>query len=373
MGVITRGIANNILSGGTIDATDGLSGTVSASNITDSSISSVTAFPAAAGDFIQSTASDPSPATIGDVWYNNATYAFKLATVTTSGTWASGGNANTARGQLGSAGIQTATLIFGGEAPGGNSNVTESYNGTSWTTVPATMNTTRRQLGGVGTQTAALGFGGDTSTGSTGQTASSESYNGTSWTSTPSMNTTRQGPGPAQNGTQTAALAFGGALPPGGNSTSSASESWNGTSWTSTPSLNTSRRFMLGAGTNTAALGMGGNTQPDATVATVESWNGTSWTTGTSMSNVRTQGSGFGTQTLAIACAAFPGKTQTELWNGSSWTAQGALATSAYGRGGAGTSSDGIVGVGVAPGGNTTATEEYSGPGSPVTKTITTS
>jgi hypothetical protein len=326
------------------------------------------------GFAVQSVGSDPSPLNEGQVWYNNAGYAFKLASVTTAGAWASGGNLNTARG--GGSGTQTASLLFGGEAPGSNSNVTESYNGTSWTTVPATMNTSRRQLGGVGTQTAALGFGGDTSQGSTGQTASSESYNGTSWTNTPNMNTARQGVAPAQNGTQTAALGFGGALPPGGASTSSASESWNGSSWTSTPSLSTSRRFMLGAGTNTAAIGMGGNTQPDAAVATVELWNGSSWTAGTSMSNVRGQGTGFGTQTSAIACASFPSPVRalTELWNGTSWTAQGTLNTARYeAAGGAGTSSDGIIAGGNSSGTYSTATEEFTGAGSPTTKTITTS
>ena len=161
MGVITRGIANNILSNGTIDATDGLSGTISASNIIDSSISSVTAFPAAAGDFIQSTASDPSPATVGDVWYNNATYALKVTSVTTAGTWAAGGNMNTARQGVGGAGIQTAALAFGGYT-GGTTGVTESYNGTAWTTLPATLGTAIYQSGSCGTQTAALAIAGYT-------------------------------------------------------------------------------------------------------------------------------------------------------------------------------------------------------------------
>ena len=73
------------------------------------------------GFAVQSVASDPSPLNEGQVWYNNATYAFKLASVTTAGTWASGGNINTARSSGGGSGTQTASLIFGGEAPGSNS------------------------------------------------------------------------------------------------------------------------------------------------------------------------------------------------------------------------------------------------------------
>ena len=65
------------------------------------------------GFAVQSVASDPSPLDEGQVWYNNATYAFKLASVTTAGTWASGGSLNTARYLLGGAGLQTAGLGFG--------------------------------------------------------------------------------------------------------------------------------------------------------------------------------------------------------------------------------------------------------------------
>jgi hypothetical protein len=59
------------------------------------------------------------------------------------------------------------------------------------------------------------------------QLAATESYNGTSWTSVNSMNTGRYGT--AGCGTQTAALAFGGALQ---LAIVDKTESWNGTSWT---------------------------------------------------------------------------------------------------------------------------------------------
>ena len=77
MGAITRGFANNILSSGTVDATDGLTGTIPASNINNTSVSAITSMPATVGDFVQSVASDPSPATAGDVWYNTTSGTFK--------------------------------------------------------------------------------------------------------------------------------------------------------------------------------------------------------------------------------------------------------------------------------------------------------
>ena len=70
------------------------------------------------GFAVQSVASDPSPLDEGQVWYNNATYAFKLAAVTTVGAWASGGNLNTGRTGLAGAGIQTAAIAAaGGSVP----------------------------------------------------------------------------------------------------------------------------------------------------------------------------------------------------------------------------------------------------------------
>jgi hypothetical protein len=56
--------------------------------------------------------------------------------------WSSGGTLNTARYWAGAAGLQTAGLIFGGEAVPAKTDATESYNGTSWTTLPATTTVT---------------------------------------------------------------------------------------------------------------------------------------------------------------------------------------------------------------------------------------
>ena len=85
------------------------------------------------GFAVQSVASDPSPLDEGQVWYNNATYAFKLASVTTAGTFASGGNLNTARARLAGAGTQTAGLGFGGFTTTSVAN-TEEYTDPSFLT-----------------------------------------------------------------------------------------------------------------------------------------------------------------------------------------------------------------------------------------------
>ena len=58
MGTITRNFANNIVTGGKVDGTDGLTGTIPASNVNNDTLSNLTAFPATVGDFVETTASE---------------------------------------------------------------------------------------------------------------------------------------------------------------------------------------------------------------------------------------------------------------------------------------------------------------------------
>jgi hypothetical protein len=70
---------------------------------------------------------------------------------------------NTARNNLGGAGLQTSALGFGGDSGPGTSTATEGFNGTSWSNYP-NLATARRYIAGCGTQTSALGSGGQTPT-----------------------------------------------------------------------------------------------------------------------------------------------------------------------------------------------------------------
>ena len=65
---------------------------------------------------IQFLESDPANPIVGQVFYNSTTQTLKgvIAGGGPSGTWASGGNLNTARRNLGGTGTQTAALAFGG-------------------------------------------------------------------------------------------------------------------------------------------------------------------------------------------------------------------------------------------------------------------
>jgi len=77
MGAITRGIANNVLGTGEIDATDGISGAISSSNIDNTSFSAVSSLASLTGT-ITKVASDPGSPTEGQVWYNTTSGDLKF-------------------------------------------------------------------------------------------------------------------------------------------------------------------------------------------------------------------------------------------------------------------------------------------------------
>ena len=101
--------------------------------------------------------------------------------------------------------------------------------------------------------------------------------------------------------------------------------------WSTGGSLNTAKGSLAGAGIQTAALAFGGNVGTPTYSSATEEYDGTSWTTSpASLSTTRQALGGAGTQAAALG---FGGNNPTEL----------------------------------------AATEEWTGAGSPLTKTITVS
>ena len=110
---------------------------------------------------------------------------------------------------MGGAGTTTASLVFGGLAPGGSPQYRgETYEGDgSSYSDGGDLNTGRYQVSGVGTQTAGLAFAGGYP--SNFGTTLTEEYNGSSWTAVNTMGTATYGQ--AGTGTsQTSAVSFGG-------------------------------------------------------------------------------------------------------------------------------------------------------------------
>jgi len=285
--------------------------------------------------------------------------------------WSSGDNLNTARYNGAGAGSQTATVVFGGvDAGPSNSNATEIYDGSSWTTSPATLPAATKNLAGFGTSTAAIAAGGQ----APGFTDATSSFNGSAWTGGPTLNTARGHLSAAIQGTSTAGLVFGGEAPPGYQT---ATESFNGSAWTTTPnSLPSGISDGAGAGTQTAALSIAHEASPLGK-ATYE-WNGSSWTASGPTINTRAGNAASGSQTAAITFAGqpAPGNTLTEGYDGTAWSTRPSMATARYGSVGSGTATAGLSSMGYtpSPAAVTNATEEFTGEvETTAAKTLTTS
>jgi hypothetical protein len=360
MGTITRSIANNIVTGGKLDGTDGLNGTIPASNIADASLTSITSLSPSLGGAITSVSVDPPAPAEGQIWYNSSSGTLKGYLLANVNVWSAGGNLNTKRqsAQNGAVGTQNASIEAGGLNPSASPTSVlnfELYNGTAWTNSPQSLPSARNSGCSFGSQTAAVLAGGDDGTGSYVNTTII--WNGSAWSPSGNMNTTR-GSSIAGYGTQTAGLGAGG-YNQSPSADSVATESFNGTSWTTVNSLNTARRGAAGAGIQTAALYFGGSADPDAT----ESWNGTSWTTVANLNTGRGGLGGMGTQAAAVAFGGSPYTGATELWSGSAWTTNpNSMATARHGLSQGGTQTAGLaIGGRGTPGDAVTTTEEWTG------------
>ena len=329
----------------------------------------------------------------GQVWYNTTSTVLKGFGLTLgTGAWASGTVINTARMNAGAAGVsQDSGLLFDGSPAGADStNITESYDGTTWTEV-ADTNVPRKLLVGCGTQTAALACGGvappPTPVGPNLQEC--ESWNGTSWTEIADL--TRGDTPPVSCsyaigfGSTTSAMFAGGAE--GSPGQLQLAEQWNLTSWSEVADL--TRGMGYGAGAGTSGDGglctAGSDFSPGSYTESNKNqeWNGTSWTETANINTAR-NGPGQSVQGTTTASVLFGGKesgppttvsTKTEKWDGTSWTEVADLATGRYYLVGAG-----VQGSALAIGGNppTPASaynivEEWTIPSSYTIKTFTAS
>ena len=298
------------------------------------------------GYSVQSLASDPSPtaSVVGQLWYNSGSNVWKYASEG-DGTWAASNPLNTGRHALGAqTGIQTAALCMDGRGPESTLNVTETYDGSSWTEVadsvaavydrasfgtqtatiaaggqgpPASnlteswdgstwtntgnnIGTARRNAVGSGTATAGLIVAGNTGS----IVANTETYDGSSWTEVGDANTARSEAGGAGNAPQTAGLIFGGYTPP--YSITDVVESWNGTSWTEVGDLIVANTYMAGAGdSQDSALCIAGRSAAPAYTATTEEFDGTSWTEVGDLASARSSMGGCGTTSSALCFGGY--------------------------------------------------------------------
>jgi len=304
----------------------------------------------------------------GQIWYDNSAGAFKLQTVTTTASWASGGSVPVARNQAAAAGTYLSGIMFGGNP---YTNVSLTYDGSSWTATP-TLGTARGGIAGAnsGTSSATLAFQGSAGAPLYAMT-NSEEWDGSSWTATPALNTATALAG--GSGTSTAALCVGGELaaPPFGNS--NRTEEYDGSSWTSVTNRPASIRNHSLFGLQTAAVSCLGI---NFTTASQE-YDGTNWSTGGTNNTARRGcNDGTGSETTGIVAGGqAPGSpagiTATELYDGSSWTSSPAsLPTGKFDCATFGNNSNAVSATGRTPT-NLDTVVEWSGIGLPTTKTLT--
>ena len=151
---------------------------------------------------------------------------YSLKSETYNGTaWAETNDLNLARWALPLVGTSTAALGVGGTmAPDNGATTTQDWDGTCWSTNPASLNEGKATAAAAGTTTAALQFGGYASGGTTTPTGATESYNGTTWTAVGSLGTARDSILGGQASANTAAIAFGGQI---GTTVSTLTEEYN--------------------------------------------------------------------------------------------------------------------------------------------------
>ncbi len=229
--------------------------------------------------------------------------------------------------------------------------VTKNVLGTGAWASGGNLNTARGFGAAFGTQTSSIYAAGYTGTNS----PAVESYNGTSWSEVAEVNTVRREL--LGFGTGSAGLKIGG-RPPSVTDV----ESWNGSSWTEVNNLNTARsdsQCMWGTLTSgLVATGYNGST----TVANVEAWDGTSWTETTDVNTARNYAMGFGASSAeGLAIGGDPNRAIVEQYDGSSWTEIADINTGRqHGSASGTTSTSGIIFAGYDPNGME-QTEEWNG------------
>jgi hypothetical protein len=167
----------------------------------------------------------------------------------------------------GVAGIQTAAVVRSGAGgpPGPSGNYTEEYNGSGWSANPETIGTARYAGTFVGTQTASIYCGGQPPA---AVGLLSETYDGTNFSTAPSLVFRFQRGG--GTGTQTDALIF------APSTDSVVTQQYNGTSWVTSASNATQRSSVASgtAATASAALMAGGDPGPGTVINSTEEFTG---------------------------------------------------------------------------------------------------
>ncbi len=283
----------------------------------------------------------------------------------TAAAWSTGGNLPATVSANQGAGTQTAALSISGQpnSPGtAATNATNHYDGSSWT-AGGSLSAGAASYSGAsstkGSQTAALYWNGyNPSPPPAGFRATVSSYDGSSWTAQPTYPGSANGYGSGA-GTSTAALGMGGYL------VTNCYESDGSYNWTAGGSLPTAKYAMSAGGPQTAAIAAGGfGTSPGSVTIlnTSDTYNGSSWTSISVTPVTQAIKNGcFGTSSSDFMVAGGqPNSTTCIHYDGTAWSTRPSISTGRQGGAGAGASgTSGLLAGGQSPFKN--ATEEFTG------------
>ena len=278
----------------------------------------------------------------GQVWYDKSSNVLK--SVLSVGAWSSATDALYPSYNTTGFGAQTGSVFVGGSYPG-YVNLTQEYNGSGFST-GGNYPESRGSIGTAGVLTAGLAWGGNSSPEFESQLTNE--YNGTSWTNVNNYPITVAAPAGA--GTQTAGLGAGGWDYSGPFSAKNTTNEYDGTNWTGGGNLNTARSSFWGGGTQTAAIMAGGDTFSPGTVsdysAATEEYNGTSWTSVNSLPGTSSGIGGRTTNAVQTDFRIFSSSHGTAFtspyvknyeYDGTNWAAGPNFTTARYGAAGSGT------------------------------------
>lgn len=241
--------------------------------------------------------------------------------------WAASGDFPTLQvGGFAFAASGSSAFICGGAASAGAATYTAGtlFNGSTWS-ASTSMGTGRGQGGQGGSVTSGIAASGYANTGGT---AVSQTYNGTAFTSITNTPVVYQyGLGAGQS---SSAFIICGGFSTGFNLTS---HSWNGSAWASagTVLVANGRRYAASGGALSDALVAGGVNNTVGNLSSAEKYNGTAWSAATALPLAWSQTSGFGTSSSAFmtcgygapanAVATYPVYPSSSLkFNGSAWS-----------------------------------------------------
>ena len=278
----------------------------------------------------------------GQVWYDKSSGVLK--SVVSFGTWSSANDAIYPSYNTTGFGAQTGSVFVGGSYPG-YVNLTQEYNGSGFST-GGNYPESRGSIGTAGVLTAGLAWGGNSAPEVESQLTNE--YNGTSWTNVNNYPITVAAPAGA--GTQTAGLGAGGWDYSGPFTAKNTTNEYDGTNWTGGGNLNTARSSLFGGGTQTASIMAGGDKFTPGTASdnsgACEEYNGTSWTSVNSLPGTSSGIGGRTTNAVQTDFRIFSSSHGTAFtspyvknyeYDGTNWAAGPNFTTARYGAAGSGT------------------------------------